>query len=605
MLDMPSSRHSVQFYEDEDVMVRTVSAFVAEGLSSQEPVVVIATPERRAGVTRALHAHGIDVSGRQAVGELHLHDARETLATFMDGGRPNRDRFRQTVGNVIASSRRGVRNRRVRAYGEMVNVLWRDGQKDAALKLEELWNELLASESCVLLCGYALDGFSDASQRLALEAVCDQHDHVVPAQSYSLADDHERMREIASLQQQAHALETEIARRREVEKTLLHREAELQVANRLKDEFLAIVSHELRTPLNAIIGWASIAQAHWADQDTVQRALTVIARNGDQQARIINDLLDVSRIMTGKLHIARERVDLVSVIAGAVENVRPAVAAKQIDLQMEIDAVNCVVTGDPGRLTQIVWNLLSNAVKFTPAHGRVTVRLDRMDADARLVVRDTGPGIAPDLLPHIFDRFRQGDATRTRSHGGLGLGLAVVRDLVAAHGGTVEADAGGGQPGSTFTVRLPRHVTPSPETSPHSDDAEHELPHLDARIVVVDDDQDARELLEYLLSASGAHVETAGSADEALERIGEGCDLVIADIGMPIRDGYSLLADIRSHADPDIRDLPVVAATAYTAEAERRKALSAGFDDFVTKPIDPDRLTHVVSTLLARKAGRA
>jgi signal transduction histidine kinase/ActR/RegA family two-component response regulator len=398
----------------------------------------------------------------------------------------------------------------------------------------------------------------------------------------------ERPREVASLEQRALALETEVAA--------------LQAANRMKDEFLAIVSHELRTPLNAIIGWASIAQSQWADRETVQRALTVIARNGEQQARLINELLDVSRIMTGKLQIAREPVDLVSVIAGAVENVRPAAAAKRIDLQMEIDAVNCVVTGDAGRLTQIIWNLLSNAVKFTPSQGQVTVALDRVDADARLVVADSGPGIAPDLLPHIFDRFRHGDSTRTRSHGGLGLGLAVVRDLVAAHRGTVHADRGGPHGGAAFTVRLPLHVNP-PDTNPELAGSEHELPHLDARIVVVDDDQDARELLEYLLTASGATVEIASSADEALERIVGGCDLVIADIGMPVRDGYSLLADIRTHLDSNIRALPVIAATAYTADTERQKALSAGFDDFVTKPIDPDRLTSVVSHLLARKAG--
>jgi signal transduction histidine kinase len=359
----------------------------------------------------------------------------------------------------------------------MVNLLWTDGNPEAAIRLEELWNDLASTHSFSLLCTYAMGNFYKAADGHPFEEICRRHGHVIPAEGYTGIDGNEtQSREIVRLQQRSRALETELAHRKELEQALRNalaerrraeadREgllaseqaarAEAENVNRLKDEFLALLSHELRTPLNAILGWTQIASGRRTDSRTTRRALEVIGRNAALQMHLIDDLLDVSRIVTGKMQISTDPVDLAVVAAAAIDSIRPAAEGKGIDLHVHIDEPMQSVTGDADRLQQVVWNLLSNAVKFTPKEGRVDLWLGRAGSEAQIVVRDTGPGIAPDFLPHVFDRFRQADTTSTRALGGLGLGLSVVRYLVEAHGGTVSAENAGKGHGAIFTVRIP------------------------------------------------------------------------------------------------------------------------------------------------------
>jgi len=604
---VPATDHIVQFYEDEDFLVERVVDFLNKGFGAGQPAVVIAT-EAHAGKFRdGLRANGLDVDAAVKGGLLTILDAGATLDSFMTGALPDEELFVSIVGGVIetASARRPGRG--VRAYGEMVNVLWNDGNPEAAIRLEQFWNTLLQTYDCSLMCAYGMRNFLHDADGEGLLEVCQQHGHVIPAEGYTWAGSEEtRLREITRLQQRAQALETELDRRRELEQALsaaLVREqsarADAETASRSKDDFLAVLSHELRTPLNAILGWTQIVDARRTHKDTVSRALEVIGRNAKQQMRLIDDLLDVSRIVSGKMQIAADPVDLTTTIGAAVETVGPAAASKGVEIDVMIDRTARLVTGDADRLQQVVWNLLSNAVKFTPKGGRVEVRLERVNGDAQIVVRDTGPGITPAFLPHVFDRFRQADTSITRRHGGLG--LAVVRYLVEAHGGTATAESAGDGSGATFRVRLPlRPATPNIAIVSRPSPAA--LP-PETRVLIVDDERDARELLQYILGQAGATVDVVGSAGEALKMVSaHPYDVVLTDIGMPDCDGYELIAALRALAHPKTPNLRAVAVTAYAGDYHRLRALAAGYDDYLTKPVDPERLSGVISDLVAKKA---
>ena len=397
-------------------------------------------------------------------------------------------------------------------------------------------------------------------------------------------------------------------RRAEEERERLLREA--QEANRLKDEFLATVSHELRTPLTAILGWAHLLRGGMLEAGAAANALETIERNARSQAQLIDDLLDVSRIVTGKLRLDVVPVDPHSFIDPAVEAVRPAAEAKGVELRKVIDAGAGVVVGDPARLQQVVWNLLSNAVKFTPAGGRVELRLGRADAHVEIVVSDTGAGIDPDFLPHVFERFRQADQRTTRRHGGLGLGLSIVRHLVELHGGAVRVESAGEGAGSTFTVTLP--VAPVHRSADAEERVQpvacntlpaHECPErLDGlRVLVVDDEPDARELLATGIGQCGAEVVTASSAREALEAIaGMKFDVLISDIGMPGEDGYELIRRVRALPYEEWGATPAVALTAYARTEDRLQALRAGFEMHVSKPVELTELIVVIANLARR-----
>ena len=376
-------------------------------------------------------------------------------------------------------------------------------------------------------------------------------------------------------------------------------EEALKDADRRKDEFLAVLSHELRNPINAVVGWAQILKSGALSGDTVRHGLDVIERNARAEAKLVESLLDLSRISTGKLDLQLRAMDLGSVASAAVENARPLAKAKDVAVALESPSEPVPVVADAARLEQVLTNLLSNAVKFTPAGGHVRVQLER--ADPRVIVRviDSGKGIAPEFLPFVFDRFRQADSRRERHHGGLGLGLAVVRELVQAHGGTVTADSAGVGLGSTFTITLPMRTATEPETAnapptgvEHLSAAIHRL-----RVLVVDDDQDARELLAIALEGHGAAVRTAPSAAEGLRHLEQDrFDVLVADIGMPDEDGYSFVRRLRARErDQRLARLPAIAVTAYGAASDRDEALRAGFDVHLPKPVDPDALVRAVS----------
>jgi PAS domain S-box-containing protein len=377
-----------------------------------------------------------------------------------------------------------------------------------------------------------------------------------------------------------------------------------EAASRLKDEFLATVSHELRTPLNAILGWAQLLRTHPGSREELERALTTIERNAKAQAKLIDDLLDVSRIISGKLALDLTTVDLRAVLHAALEAVRPAASAKKIALTCDLPDAACFASGDPTRLQQIAWNLLSNAVKFTPPSGNVDVTLRRTDAGVlELSVRDSGQGIDPAFLPHVFERFRQADGSTTRRHGGLGLGLAIARQLVELHGGTIEASSEGVGRGATFVVRLP----PFDEARAARHEGHEARPSTLAgvRVLLVDDDEDALRLAECALARVDARVTTVTSAESALrayER--ERPDVLVSDISMPGEDGYTLLRRVRTLETRLGGRVPAVALTAFARDEDKTRARLAGFEEHLAKPVETARLLEVVATLAKKQAER-
>jgi PAS domain S-box-containing protein len=384
----------------------------------------------------------------------------------------------------------------------------------------------------------------------------------------------------------------------------------LERANRLKDEFLATLSHELRTPLNAILGYSRMLRAGIMSSDRVAHALETIERNTTSLTQMVEDILDVSRIVSGKIRLNVQPVDLPFVIHDAVATVAPAADAKRIRIQTVIDPRDAAVSGDPDRLRQIVWTLLSNAVKFTPKGGLVQVRLERVNSSVEIVVSDTGVGITPDFLPFIFERFRQADSGTTRQHAGLGLGLAIVRNLVEMHGGTIQAISEGPGKGATFRVRLPlRIVHPDVQPEPARVHPRHEpaaplagLASLaGTHVLAVDDDPDALRLLTDILEAAGARVTTANSASAAIDAVrATRPDVLVADVGMPGTDGYGLMKYLRQSDDAALRDIPAAALTAYARSQDRSRALESGFGMHLSKPIEPAELVAAIRALTRR-----
>jgi PAS domain S-box-containing protein len=378
-----------------------------------------------------------------------------------------------------------------------------------------------------------------------------------------------------------------------------------ETANRLKDDFLATVSHELRTPLNAIMGWARLLGMGTLDASQQARAIETIERNAVVQQRIIEDILDVSRIVTGKIRLEMSSIDLLPAVQAAIDSVQPAAVARGVTVDTQVDEAIGRIVGDSSRVQQIVWNLVSNAIKFTPRGGVVSVRLRRDGASAELVVADTGKGIPPEFLPHVFDRFRQGDASTTRTQGGLGLGLAIVRHLTELHGGSVEASSDGDGCGATFTIRLPLddERVESPRAGASGDggiQAERDGQLVGVRVLVIDDEPDARELFRVILAQSGADVRTASSARSALMILDEWLpEVVVCDIAMPVVDGYAFIAQLRARPDGAGAEIPAAALTAYARMEDRERALAAGYQMHIVKPVDPRELTRAVASLSA------
>ncbi|HXN75563.1 MAG TPA: ATP-binding protein, partial [Gemmatimonadaceae bacterium] len=803
-----------------------------------------------------LEAKGFDGQTKEVV----FLDASEMLDSFMIGNLPDEVLFKNNVGGLIARTVNGSGGR-VRAYGEMVDVLWREGNPQGAIRLEELWNDLADVQSFSLLCAYAMGNFYKESHSKHFEDICRTHSQVIPAESLATADldEQTRWREITILQQRAGALQAEVRHRKELEHALrealaarrqaeealrrserelkdfienapiglhwvgpdgtvlwanrteldllgyapheyvghhigefyVHREqiddilrrliakeeirdCEVQLrakdgsithaavssnvlfengnfvhtrcftrnisdrkrletersflleattalnrsldydarlsevanlvvprmaewcavdiageeggrvrsavtgatgasippdtavadvlrsgqaqvtsqwmivpmtasdrvsgaiifvslrhgysaadvplaselarraaiavenarlyglaqhANRAKDEFLATLSHELRTPLTAILGWARMLTLGSLDQETMRTAVETIERSARTQASLIDDLLDLSRVVTGKLTLESELVDLGSVVESAVQTVQLAADAKGIELDVEIGAERDIVTGDPTRLQQIAWNLLSNAIKFSPSGARVSIALKRNEASARIIVRDNGRGISPELLPHVFEAFRQGDGANTRRYGGLGLGLAIVKYLTELHGGSVSASSPGEGRGATFVATLPLALRRSTQAGASAQE-EGVVDLSGTSVLLVDDDADTRELVTAMLRRCGANVVAAESVRNACESL-NGSNLphiLVTDIAMPDQDGFALLRHMLS-GNESMRRIPVVALTASGNPRVEQEVRDAGFQAYVKKPVDPVQFARVIAAL--------
>jgi PAS domain S-box-containing protein len=403
----------------------------------------------------------------------------------------------------------------------------------------------------------------------------------------------------AQIEERSRLLSSENVARREAER-----------ANRLKDEFLATISHELRNPLNAILGWAHMMRMGKLNEANMERAVETIYRNAKSQTQLVADLLDVSRIISGKLRLDVRTVDLISIVNAAIDSIRPAADAKGIRLQTLLDPAAGPISGDADRLQQIVWNLLTNAVKFTPKSGRIQVKVQRVNSHVEIVVTDSGVGISREFLPYVFDRFRQADASTTRIHGGLGLGLSIVRQLVDLHGGSVSVHSEGEGKGATFTITLPFVGVISnqkEDESVHPTQSEEilsfeGLPSLQGlKVLVVDDEADTRELIGEVLKGCGSEVITTCSAEEALGALEQHKpDILISDLGMPDEDGYSLIEKIRALPPERGGDIPAAALTAYARAEDRMRVLRSGFQFHLPKPVDSAELVTVVASLAGR-----
>jgi len=772
--------HTVQFYSTQDALYRLASDFIADGLLSGDRIVVVATEPHRREFAAKLRAKRIDYEADR----LLMLDAEQMLATFMAGDMPDQQRFRENIGGALRKHRNG-NGAGLRIYGEMVDVLWRDGNTEAALRLEDFWNEIEKEIPFSLLCAYSLDRFFGECATAGFESICRRHDQVVPSLRDALAARHRSETELKDFvdnapiglhwvgpdgrilwandaelsllgyaraayvghhisefhadrdvlddilrrlkrNEEIHDYEArlvakdgsikhveitsnalfedgefvhtrcftrDISDRKRLEngnafllqattalnqsldyETLLQEisrlvvprladrceiEVELeecalevadhsmlipmragdrllgalrltsvdrkpydeidvslaselaqraamalenarlyqlaQGANRTKDEFLATLSHELRTPLTAILGWSRMMLLGGFDTETTRTALETIERSARTQAALIDDLLDLSKIVTGKLTLQNELVDLTTVVYNAVQTTRLAADARNITLDVAGVTERAVVIGDATRLQQIVWNLLSNAIKFSESGGNVSLLLERVRGDARIIVRDSGRGINPEFLPHVFEPFRQADAKSTRLFSGLGLGLAIVKYLAEHHGGSVTAESRGTGRGATFTVTLPLATQRSKKVQPATRDEVVDLHGVS--ILLVDDDDATRDVVSAMLRRCGADVSSASCVNDACDLLNVKLPhIVVTDIAMPDQDGFALVNYLRTR-NGSAHHVRLVALTATGQPHAEQHLRDAGFHAYVRKPVDPLDFARVISGL--------
>jgi len=446
--------HFVQFYETDSFLLSSLTSFFGTGLDIGDSCVVVANSKRRAGLEENLVASGRDIELARSANRFLSIDDGELLAEFMVDGRPDAALFYDKIGGIIENA--AAAGSRVRIFGEMVARLWAEKNHSAAIQLEELWNKVAERYPFALYCAYPLRAFDGDGHAEPLFHICNGHTRVIPGESYSALNEAEdRLRTIVMLQQKAARLEAEIAKRQEALINERLARAEAEKASRLKDQFLSTVSHELRTPLNVIVGWATMLRDGKLDAAAQKRAFQTIADNARQQSRLIDDILDVSRTMSGKMQLNIGLVDLHAVINETLKSIGHAAEARGVNIEFKPGDLPTELRADRDRLQQIFWNLVSNAIKFTPQNGTVTISTRSVNSAVEIEVADTGRGIEADFLPFIFDRFSQADGSRTREKGGLGLGLSLVRHLVELHGGSVWAASAGRDQGAAFTVRLP------------------------------------------------------------------------------------------------------------------------------------------------------
>jgi signal transduction histidine kinase len=590
---MPASMgdgHLVQYYEKEGFLYDRVTDFMSDGLRGSDAAILIATRAHREGVESRLLGKGVDLPDLTAGGRYHALDAQETLSRFMVNGRLNPERFASTIGPVIRTARSG--DRRVLAFGEMVALLWAAGNRDAAIRLEELWNDLARKETFALLCAYPIRSFDDAGYAKPFADINAAHTWVTPAESYSIAEVDERNRVIAALQQKAAALEAETKQRAVLEGALRGKIDELAEVDRRKDEFLAMLGHELRNPLAPVTTALQIMRIHENEPGRVARSREIVERQIQHMTRLIDDLLDVSRITRGKIELREQPLLLSSVIEHAIESARPLIDERGHRISLDLPSEPVTFLADPARLSQVFANLLNNAAKYTEVGGRIWLRA-RVDGNELVIgVKDDGPGLTKDLRKHAFELFMQGPQTRGRARGGLGIGLTLVRRLVELHGGTVEALSDGPGSGTEFVVRLPLRLPAAANGVPPTA-AVAATTGARRRILVVDDNVDAAEALGELLRDYGHEVATAHDGPQAIDNARlHRPEIILLDISMPEMDGYEVAKRIRD--DVGLGDALLVALSGYGEDRHRRLAREAGFDQHITKPVDASKLEELL-----------
>ena len=581
--------HLVQYYEKEGFLYDRVTDFMSDGLRGSDAAVLIATRAHRDGVESRLARKGVDLSRLTAGGRYHALDAQETLSRFMVDGSPDPRRFATTIGPVIRTARSG--DRRVLAFGEMVALLWAEGNRDAAIRLEELWNDLARRETFALLCAYPISHFDDAGYAKPFAEINAAHSWVTPAESYSIAEADERNRVIAALQQKAAALEAESEQRAALEVALRGKIDELAEVDRRKDEFLAMLGHELRNPLAPVTTALQIMRIHETEPSRVARSREIVERQIEHMTRLIDDLLDVSRITRGKIELREQPLLLSSVIERAIESVRPLIDERGHRILLDLPTEPITFLADPARLAQVFANLLNNAAKYTDVGGRIWLHARVEGNDLVVGVKDDGPGLSKELRNHAFELFMQGPQTRARARGGLGIGLTLVRRLVELHGGTVEALSEGPGKGTEFVVRLPLRLPPVADGAPPT--AGVALSGPKRRILVVDDNVDAAEALGELLRDYGHEVATAHDGPQALDNARlHHPEIILLDISMPEMDGYEVARRMRGELG--LGDALLIALSGYGEDRHRRLAREAGFDQHVTKPVDVSKIEELL-----------
>jgi PAS domain S-box-containing protein len=707
---MGDSEHFVQFYENDEFLIESVSGFIGAAVRDGGCSLIAATPEHRSALERKLVACGIDVAEAESSGRHVVLDAQETLSRFMVGRTIDPKRFDEIVGGAIG---RLVKNgRRVHAFGEMVALLWADDNREAAVELERAWNKLADHHRFALFCAYPIAGFNGSGLADSLQEVCSCHSRVIPAESYSAADtDDKRLRAITLLQQKAQSLEAEIDHRREVEKSLSKRERELadffenameglhkvgadgtilwankaecdllgytereyvgqpiakfhadadviaeilqrlqsgealvnfparlrckngaikhvQItsnacfengefaytrcftrdvtrqfqaekalleADRRKDEFLATLSHELRNPLAPIRNSLDLLDAGSCDESTRKEVRSVIKRQVRQMTRLVEDLLDLSRVSRDKIELRNEVVDLASTIDSALETSLPAIESAGHQLKVDLPEKPLRVRIDPARMAQVFSNLLNNASKFTERGGVIEIAARRQGLEVVISIRDNGIGIPCEELAHVFDMFRQVDQSLEKSHGGLGIGLTLVRRLVELHGGTVNAQSEGPGKGSEFIVRLPLAEGVEKKTPGENAKSEKEASISKFRILVVDDNHDSGHTLSLLLKIKGHEVRAAGDGLEAIA-VAEDFrpDVILMDVGMPKLNGYDATRCLREK--PFGKDIMIVALTGWGQASDVARSIEAGCSAHLVKPVDFAELERLLAT---------
>jgi signal transduction histidine kinase len=582
--------HAVQFYERESYLLDSVSEYIGSALRSASAGIMIATAQHRDGVAQRLHSRGLDLIGASAQGRFVALDARDTLNAFLVDGWPDPARFDDVIGSLIAKTRE--RTPKVHAFGEMVALLWAEGNREAAIRLEELWNELGTRQPFSLLCAYPIEAFDDTTHAMPFKQMTATHSQVIPAESYMALDGDAQLRLIAQLQQRAAALEAETIQRRLAETELRRKMEQLAEADRRKDEFLAMLGHELRNPLAPVTTALQLMRLHTDEPVRVSRARETIERQVEHMTRLIDDLLDVSRITRGKIELRHEAVVLGKLVARAVEAARPVIDERGHRLTLDLPDEPITLSGDPARLEQVLANLLNNAAKYTDVGGRIAVRA-RVDAGQLVLsVKDNGAGLTPEMRERIFDLFVQGPEMRASARGGLGIGLTLVRRLVEMHGGTVDARSEGPGQGCEFVARLP--IGPVSQSVPIADASGAALAALPKRrILVVDDNVDAADALAELLRDYGHDVRAVHDGPSAIEQAALHCpDIVLLDIGMPGSDGYEVARRMRTELG---LKATLVALTGYGEARHRRLSRDAGFDQHVTKPLDIRKLEKLLT----------